>query len=340
MKKFTLILIAAMICSMSFGQTWTSGSGIIYSNPTTTKVGVGITNPSELFQINGGALKIGNSSSANDRAVNMLKIGDGSYIQIGEWEADDKLSFKANSYNFTGGNVGIGTTNPTQKLHVNGSTIITGSLGVGTSNPLQRLQLGDEFVFHDEGTKYLGRNMYFDASVYNDRKIKNGFSSAIRYSSNSIGLFIYGDGNAGTIVQQTGNITLFANGNVGIGTTNTQNNKLAVKGKILCEGMDVVTNVPSADYVFADNYNLLSLADVAAFIKKYRHLPDIPSAKEFKENGYNMVKMDEILLKKVEELTLYTIDLDKQINMKNYIIFGLLGLLLSGVVLIIIKRKF
>jgi hypothetical protein len=58
--------------------------------------------------IHSNELKIGNSTSATERAKSMIKIGDGSYIQIGEWEADDVLSFKASRYNFTDGKVGIG----------------------------------------------------------------------------------------------------------------------------------------------------------------------------------------------------------------------------------------
>jgi hypothetical protein len=66
-------------------------------------------------------LKIGNSASATERAKNRIKIGDGSYIQVGEWEADDLLSFKATRYNFTNGNVGIGVTSTQYKLDVAGT---------------------------------------------------------------------------------------------------------------------------------------------------------------------------------------------------------------------------
>jgi len=67
-------------------------------------LGIGIAPTStERLLVSGGALKIGNSSSSADRAVNMIKIGDGSYIQIGEWEADDVLSFKAKRYIFNTG---------------------------------------------------------------------------------------------------------------------------------------------------------------------------------------------------------------------------------------------
>ena len=67
-------------------------------------------------------------------------------------------------------------------------------------------------------------------------------------------------------------------------------------------------NVP--DYVFAHDYNLRSLAEVAAFIGTNSHLPDVPSEADIKANGVDMVQMQMILLKKVEELTLYALKQD------------------------------
>ncbi|MBP5372386.1 MAG: hypothetical protein J6Y55_10765 [Bacteroidales bacterium] len=104
---------------------------------------------------------------------------------------------------------------------------------------------------------------------------------------------------------------------VGIGTTNltaTSGYKLAVDGGILCEEVKVISNVPSADYVFENGYNLRSLNEVEAFVSENKHLPDVPSAKEFKENGYKMGDMDNLLLQKIEELTLYIIEQQKQID--------------------------
>ena len=128
MKKllfvYSILLITCAFSLNCYSQSWSYGTNKIFAYPDTTKVGIGISSPTERLHINKGALKIGNSSSAADRSINMLKIGDGNYVQIGEWEADDMLSFKANRYNFTNGNVGIGITNPRYKLDVDGKLFL------------------------------------------------------------------------------------------------------------------------------------------------------------------------------------------------------------------------
>ena len=68
------------------------------------------------------------------------------------------------------------------------------------------------------------------------------------------------------------------------------------------------------DYVFAEDYHLPSLVEVANFIAAHHHLPDVPSEQEILENGIDLGEMDGILLKKIEELTLYIIEQDKRIK--------------------------
>ena len=98
------------------------------------------------------------------------------------------------------------------------------------------------------------------------------------------------------------------------GATTTSTYKLAVNSGILCEELKVMADVPSSDYVFEPSYKLKPLSEVEAFVTENKHLPDVPSAKEFKENGYKIGEMDNLLLQKIEELTLYIIDLQKQIE--------------------------
>lgn len=101
-----------------------------------------------------------------------------------------------------------------------------------------------------------------------------------------------------------------AQGNVGIGTE-SPTEKLAVNGKIRAKEVKVeATNWP--DYVFDQNYRLLSLTEIEAYIKKNKHLPEMPSAAQVTDHGLELGEMNKLLLKKVEELTLHLIDLKKE----------------------------
>lgn len=102
------------------------------------------------------------------------------------------------------------------------------------------------------------------------------------------------------------------NGNVGIGTT-SPNEKLSVNGTIRSKKVKVDAN-GWPDYVFAPSYELRALSEVENYIKANHHLPEVPSAQEIAANGLDLGSMDATLLKKVEELTLYTIDQQKKID--------------------------
>lgn len=123
----------------------------------------------------------------------------------------------------------------------------------------------------------------------------------------------------------------FRNGNVGIGVDDPQA-KLHVAGKILCTGEIEVADLNSnsikvnslnakdiqmdmhgaADYVFDENYNLKSLSEVESYVNEHKHLPGMPSAAEMDANGVSVSKMSNLLLEKVEELTLHMIKLEKE----------------------------
>jgi len=109
----------------------------------------------------------------------------------------------------------------------------------------------------------------------------------------------------------SGNATVM--GNVGIGYNDPQN-KLDVKGTIRATEVKVVSVGQFADFVFDKDYRLPKLAEVHNYIQENGHLPDIPSATEVKENGMSLVDMQVKLLQKIEELTLYMIDQQKEIE--------------------------
>jgi hypothetical protein len=101
-------------------------------------------------------------------------------------------------------------------------------------------------------------------------------------------------------------------GNVAIGTSDTKGYKLAVKGKIVAEEIVVKLSSQWPDYVFSPSYSLLPLLEVEAHIQTHGHLPEVPNAQQVEENGIGLAEMNAILLKKVEELTLYSIEQEKE----------------------------
>ena len=114
------------------------------------------------------------------------------------------------------------------------------------------------------------------------------------------------------------------NGMIGIGTSNPDQ-KLTVKGKIHTQEVLVDLNGAVApDYVFEkyyqgqsalnSDYQMLDLKSLEAFLKQNHHLPEIPSAQKLKEDGLELKKMNLLLLQKIEELTLYTIEQQKQLD--------------------------
>lgn len=99
-------------------------------------------------------------------------------------------------------------------------------------------------------------------------------------------------------------------GYIGIGTRDPQS-KLDVRGKIIAHEVEVKIQ-SGADFVFQPDYRLPPLSEVEAFIQQNKHLPEIPSEKQMQTEGLNVNEMQIKLLQKVEELTLYVIDLKKE----------------------------
>src|SRR5690606_27867300 len=93
--------------------------------------------------------------------------------------------------------------------------------------------------------------------------------------------------------------------------------QLSVSGKIICTEAWVRPTGDWPDYVFSSEYKLPSLSSVEQFIKTNSHLPEVPSAAEIEEKGQNVGEMNAILLKKVEEMTLYIIQANKDIQQSN-----------------------
>ena len=103
-------------------------------------------------------------------------------------------------------------------------------------------------------------------------------------------------------------------GNVGIGVLVPDGQyKLSVNGRIRAKGLRV-QSAGWSDFVFEPDYKLLSLPELEKFIKANKHLPEIPSTKEVMKDGQEVGEIQSKLLQKIEELTLYTIELNKQVK--------------------------
>jgi hypothetical protein len=110
-------------------------------------------------------------------------------------------------------------------------------------------------------------------------------------------------------------LVIKSDGRVCVGTSTAATGyQLSVAGKMACTEVLVESTVNWPDYVFAEDYNLMSLQELEQSIKQNNHLPGIPSAKEVGENGVLLGDMQKKLLEKIEQLTLYTIEQDKQIS--------------------------
>lgn len=92
----------------------------------------------------------------------------------------------------------------------------------------------------------------------------------------------------------------------------SQNGNASLQGKLETKEVKVTTT-PTADFVFAEDYKLPKLGDVEKHIKKKKHLPDIASAEQMKREGVNVGEFQIKLLQKIEELTLYSIEQNKQL---------------------------
>lgn len=90
--------------------------------------------------------------------------------------------------------------------------------------------------------------------------------------------------------------------------------KLAVGGKIIAEELVIKLQSNWPDYVFSNDYKLMQLSDVESFIIENGHLPSMPNAEQIEENGVEVGEMNSLLLKKIEELTLYIIELNKEVS--------------------------
>lgn len=198
----------------------------------------------------------------------------------------------------------------------------TGRIGIGTSSPITKLDIvGSNFVDHTVSAVSIPLRLKNTFDSFHDKDSAVDFVlsrweiGGDNRPETRLDFRLAGNDNQ-SYDQDTPNIdvlSLRSDGRVGIGTTNPDQ-ALTVKGKIHSEEIIVDLNVPGPDYVFEEDYDLPTLSEIEAFIKANKHLPEVPSAEEMETNGISLGEMNMLLLKKIEELTLYQIELLKRIE--------------------------
>jgi hypothetical protein len=151
--------------------------------------------------------------------------------------------------------------------------------------------------------------------------LRNDGNTAYTELNNGVGKWWLGTGvNAGSdalfgIYDVNAGINRFVinpTGNIGVGTT-APDEKLTVNGKIKANEIRV-NGAGAPDYVFEDGYKVATLETLEGYIKANKHLPEVPSAKEFERDGMAIGEMNKLLLKKIEELTLHVIEMNKRVE--------------------------
>jgi hypothetical protein len=275
-KNQILLLLLLSFSTMAFSQ-W-QGTNPVYFNAG--NVGIGTASPGGKLEINyaGGQLRLSGGTVAAGLFTSTADL-----LYLADWNTGSKGLI----INMTNGNVGIGTPtlSSNTKLEV---------VGPATGNgPTIRASGGGDLLLNGGGTLFFDGNYSYAAGNY------------IRpVAVNTQAFFTSG----------AERMRITATGSVGIGTNNTGTFKLAVEGKIGAREVNVTTTTPWPDYVFEKDYSLPSLEEVKKYIALNKHLPEVPSAKEVEANGVNLGEMNMLLLKKIEELTLYVIELKKSVE--------------------------
>lgn len=335
-KKRLATTVLSLLTSYCFAQQWTGSTDVnngISRNGDINVSGLGIgryrnplsgdTDPYTIYSIDGQEHDLtfygSNSATLNLRLYDgALKFGpdalpttilfnDGRSSFGGNMEIKGSLfmggqsatrwnnsisSYVVESNHFYGhtstDQIWIGELNP---------TMIRGSLGIGTNfTPWAKLHL-------------MGDNGDANTGIF--RLDGNSGGASLRFGIHTNYAWIQSHNGSPLSINDIGNNTFInaQSGNVGIGTRNPDQ-KLTVNGKIKAEEVSVVVDVP-ADYVFDQHYAIQPLDSVERFVLENHHLPNMPSASEIKANGWNVAEMGNKMLEKIEELTLYVIELKK-----------------------------
>ena len=239
------------------------------------------------------------------------------------------------------GHLKIGS-GPNAIIHNDGSAFFHGKLGIATSNPLERLDIGIDSKINIKVGRWaalgvtgsaiatiIGNNAkasttldntmeFMTTTVDGAKAIKMQYNEGISFHTHR------GSVTSGQVFDGYERMRINNDGNILIGKTSQSNAnyKLDVAGPVRAN--EIVVNTTGADYVFDEDYKLKTLSEVETYIQENGHLPDIPSAEEMQTNGMAVGELNTKLLEKIEELTLYVIELKKKTEEQDHLIKSLM----------------
>lgn len=241
-------------------------------------------------------ISLSTGSAFGDR-TERLKVGSTGNVDINAGQLFVKQS---NGY------VGIGTASPTAKLHVAaGNEILDGDLDINGNINVKSDQKSIQFASPGSSPQPM-MFMFPSGTVNTDRMVIAHSPSyttwGLQYNDVSDRFDFLGAGSSRVSIN-------LSNGNVGVGVT-TPAYKLEVCGTIRAKEVRVETGW--CDYVFNKTYKLKSLQEVEKYIDEHKHLPGIAPATEVEKDGLKVGEMSKAMMEKIEELTLYVIELNKE----------------------------
>jgi hypothetical protein len=321
-KQFFIGSIFVMLTNIVLAQTNTL--------PATGSVGIGTTSPVVRLQVqkesSAPAIMIGGGLPGTPR-LQIYGLGEDPNAWMGLGTDMGGHSYEHSIYfsKAPSGNVGrLSIGNYNGSLYQSRLTVLdNGNIGLGTENPQSLLHVAGRALMEDN-LKILAKDAAWAEGVlvvkpsgWGGLRIARADPSTANYDGNWAIGYNANTGNDFSISNQIGNVQsdyIFhinaVTKNVGIGTS-TPSEKLAVNGTIKAKEIKVsMEGWP--DYVFASRYKISALSELEKYIKLNNHLPEIPSAKEAEAHGVELGEMNKLLLKKIEELTLYVIELKKE----------------------------
>lgn len=209
--------------------------------------------------------------------------------------------------------VGFNSTKPTLTVGPSPNDYPNGNLIFDRTG---KVAIGDVPVPEIAAKLHIRSDEGEDAGVFLEPKDLENSSTFIRLRDEGHGIEVDSQGIMRIKSQTQGaNSKLILQGKVSV-NTNSMNTSysLCVKGGILTDKVKIIHSSDWPDYVFSSDYLLMPLSDLKAFVTEKHHLPDVPSENDIMAEGIEIGDMQSILLKKIEEMTLYILQQQEQID--------------------------